>query len=62
LDALQIFLGIENRARHRALGDAEATAQLLERLVVTARQEGAQTLADLEAIQFRRRRKVSSER
>ncbi len=62
LDALQLFFGIENRARHRAGGDAEATAQLLERLVWTAKSEGARTLADLEAIQFRRRRRVSSKR
>ncbi len=59
LDALQLFLGIENRARHRAGGDAEATAELLQRLVITARREGAQTLADLEAIQFRRRKAMA---
>lgn len=56
LDALQLFFGIENRARHRAGGDAEATARLLERLVGVARSHGARTLADLEAMQFRRRK------
>lgn len=33
LDALQWFFGIENEARHRAWGDARATARILARLL-----------------------------
>ena len=50
LDSLSYFFGLENRARHRAAGDALATAQVLERLLLIAREQGARTLADLEAI------------
>ncbi len=56
LDNLTLHFGFENPARHRALGDAEVTAQLLERLLSLARGEGARTLTDLEQIQLRRRR------
>ncbi len=58
LDNLTHHFGFENAARHRAAGDAEVTAQLLERLLLLARGEGARTLGDLEAIQLRRRRRV----
>ena len=47
LDRLTDFFGIENRARHRAGGDAEATAHLLLHLLGLAKQRGAVTLADL---------------
>ncbi|HXI21559.1 MAG TPA: 3'-5' exonuclease, partial [Gemmatimonadales bacterium] len=50
LDSLSFHFGLENPARHRAAGDALATAELLERLLVLARDEGARTLADLEAM------------
>jgi len=50
LDALSHFFGLENRARHRAAGDAWATAEVLERLLLLARERGARTLADLEAL------------
>ena len=59
LDNLTLHFGFENAARHRAAGDAEVTAQLLERLLRLARGEGARTLGDLEAIQLRRRRRRS---
>lgn len=59
LDNLTLHFGFENRARHRAAGDAEVTAQLFERLLHLARGEGAHTLSDLEAIQLRRRRRRS---
>ena len=56
------MFGFENRARHRAGGDAEVTALLLERLLGLARGEGAMTLADIEAIETRRRRRPRKKR
>jgi DNA polymerase-3 subunit epsilon len=50
LDALSWHFGLENKARHRAGGDAMATAELLERLILLAREQGARTLADLQAM------------
>lgn len=50
LDRLSEFFGLENPARHRAAGDALATAQLLERLLPHAREQGARTVADLELL------------
>ncbi|HTO73922.1 MAG TPA: 3'-5' exonuclease [Gemmatimonadales bacterium] len=50
LDSLMLYFGLKNPARHRAAGDALATAELLERLIVLAREKGATTLADLEAM------------
>jgi DNA polymerase-3 subunit epsilon len=50
LDSLSYFFGLENRARHRAAGDALATAEVLERLLLIAREQGARTLVDLEAL------------
>ena len=47
LDRLTDFFGIANRARHRAGGDAEATAHLLVHLLDLAKERGAVTLADL---------------
>jgi DNA polymerase-3 subunit epsilon len=54
LDSLQHWFGLENFARHRAAGDAVVTAELLARLLRLAREEGARTLQDLEAVQTRR--------
>lgn len=54
LDSLQHWFGLENLARHRAAGDALVTAELLARLLRLAREEGARTLRDLEAVQARR--------
>jgi DNA polymerase-3 subunit epsilon len=50
LDSLSWHFGLENHARHRAGGDAMATAELLERLILIAREQGARTLADLQAM------------
>ena len=50
LDRLTDYFGIPNRARHRAGGDAEATAQLLVRLLDLARERGAVTLGDLKQV------------
>ena len=51
LDALSEYFALENPARHRAAGDALVTAQLLERLLRLARERGARTLSDLQAMQ-----------
>jgi DNA polymerase-3 subunit epsilon len=58
LDSLSQYFGLENPARHRAAGDALATAELLERLILLAREQGARTLADLEGLQRRARMKA----
>lgn len=50
LDALMQHFGIECEARHRAAGDALATADLLGRLIALARERNARTWADLEAM------------
>ncbi|HET9513126.1 MAG TPA: 3'-5' exonuclease [Gemmatimonadales bacterium] len=57
LDWLTQYFDLGNPARHRAGGDAWATAQLLLRLLDLAREKGARTLQDLEALQVRKRRK-----
>src|SRR5712691_6364474 len=46
LDAA-VFFGIENPARHRAFGDALATAHVLRALVGRARERGVETLEQL---------------
>ena len=50
LDSLSYFYGIENHARHRAGGDALATAKVLLRLLAAARDRGCETLEDLRTI------------
>lgn len=62
LDALTLRFDLSNPARHRAAGDALATAELLHRLLRLARQDGARTLNDLELMQGRRPRKRRSRR
>jgi DNA polymerase-3 subunit epsilon len=54
LDSLTHHFGFENPARHRALGDALVTAELLARLLRLAHEEGARTLQDLTVIEARR--------
>lgn len=61
LDHVAHYFGIENPARHRAGGDALVTAQVLERLLLVAREKGARTLADLESI-CRRRTRIQARR
>jgi DNA polymerase III subunit epsilon len=56
LDSLCRFFGFDNPARHRAAGDALVTAELLSRLLLLAREEGARTLQDLALIEARRTR------
>jgi DNA polymerase III epsilon subunit family exonuclease len=57
LDNLCRFFGFHNEARHRAGGDALVTAELLCRLLLLAREEGARTLQDLMVIEARRYRR-----
>jgi DNA polymerase-3 subunit epsilon len=47
LDHVAAFFGVENPARHRAFGDALATAQVLRALIGRAREGGVETLEDL---------------
>jgi DNA polymerase III subunit epsilon len=62
LDNLCRFFGFNNRARHRAAGDALVTAELLCRLLSLAREEGARTLQDLTLIEERRTRTARRKR
>lgn len=57
LDSLSHHFALENPARHRAGGDAHVTAQLLERLLRLAREQGVRTLAELEELSRRRIRR-----
>jgi DNA polymerase III subunit epsilon len=61
LDSLSSYYGIENTARHRAGGDAVATAHLFLHLLEAARDRGCTNLDDLERLlrtpSVRRKRK-----
>jgi len=60
LDHLARFYGVENTARHRAGGDALATAKVFIRLLREARERGCETWHELDAllcIPTRRRRR-----
>ncbi|HEV8498841.1 MAG TPA: 3'-5' exonuclease [Gemmatimonadaceae bacterium] len=50
LDSLASFYGVDIRARHRAGGDAEATAKVLLRLLDAARDRGCATVDDVERL------------
>jgi DNA polymerase-3 subunit epsilon len=54
LDNLSQHFGFENASRHRAAGDALVTADLLDRLLGLAREDGARTLQDLAGVESRR--------
>jgi DNA polymerase-3 subunit epsilon len=66
LDSIASFYGIDIPARHRAGGDAIATAHVLLRLLDAARDRGCTTLDDVEQLvaagtaQRRRRRRPSA--
>ena len=47
LDHVAAFFGVENPARHRAFGDALATAHVLRALIGRARERGVETLEQL---------------
>ena len=50
LDSLASFYGIDNSARHRAGGDARATAQILIRLLDAAHERGCTSIDELERL------------
>lgn len=54
LDSVTRFFGVEVVGRHRAAGDANATAEVLQRLLRLALERGATTVAELEALAWRR--------
>jgi DNA polymerase-3 subunit epsilon len=62
LDALSYFFGVENEARHRAFGDARATARIFSRLLERMDEREIVCWADLEALLLRstKRRKRSA--
>jgi DNA polymerase III epsilon subunit family exonuclease len=62
LAALANFYGTSVSPCHRALPDAEATAEVLIRLIGEAQERGARTLADLHAVAAPRTRRVHSKR
>jgi DNA polymerase-3 subunit epsilon len=62
LDNLTQYFGFANPARHRAAGDALVTADLLDRLLRLAQEEGARTLQDLTTIATRRTRRARRKR
>lgn len=57
LDNVARYYGIAIRNRHRAGGDAYATARCLVRMLSDARSRGCETWADLEALARRPRRR-----
>ncbi|PYO95646.1 MAG: hypothetical protein DMD60_12885 [Gemmatimonadetes bacterium] len=57
LDHVAAFFGIENLARHRAFGDALATAHVLRALLERARERGVETLEQLVDLHDRPRHK-----
>lgn len=57
LDSVARYFGVDIENRHRAGGDARATARVLLRLIEAAKDQGAETLADLTPAPVRRRRK-----
>jgi DNA polymerase III subunit epsilon len=50
LDALALYFGIENEARHRALGDALATAKVLLRMIAMLEERGVEDWEALEVV------------
>jgi DNA polymerase-3 subunit epsilon len=62
LGALAYFFGTDVRPCHRALPDAQATAEILVGLLGLAQERGAQTVADLAELAATRPRKVYGKR
>jgi DNA polymerase III epsilon subunit family exonuclease len=62
LAALSHFFGTAARPCHRALPDAQATAEVLLQLIGLAQERGALTVAELVALQATRRRRVWDKR
>ncbi len=57
LDHVAAFFGVDNPARHRAFGDALATAYVLRALLARARERGVETLEQLIEVHDRPRHK-----
>src|SRR5436190_17843200 len=62
LASLAYFFGVPTRPCHRALPDAEATAQVLVHLIGLAQERGARRLSDLRSLAAPRRRRVYDKR
>jgi DNA polymerase III epsilon subunit family exonuclease len=62
LASLAHFFGVPTRPCHRALPDAEATAQVLVHLIGLAQELGARRLSDLRSLAAPRRRRVYDKR
>jgi DNA polymerase III epsilon subunit family exonuclease len=62
LASLAHFFGTGTRPCHRALPDAEATAEILLQLIGLAQERGARTVADLVELAAPRRRRVYGKR
>ncbi len=62
LASLAHFFGVPTRPCHRALPDAEATAQVLVHLIGLAQELGARRLSDLRKLAAPRRRRVYDKR
>jgi DNA polymerase-3 subunit epsilon len=62
LASLANFFGVPTRPCHRALPDAEATAQVLVHLIGLAQERGARRLSDLRALAAPRKRRVYDKR
>src|SRR5690349_9796938 len=62
LASLAHFFGVPTMPCHRALPDAEATAQVLVHLIGLAQERGARRLSDLRALAAPRRRQVFDKR
>jgi DNA polymerase III subunit epsilon len=54
LDALTVYFGVANDARHRAYGDARATAEIFRRLLDRAEEREVRSWAELETLLARR--------
>jgi len=62
LASLAQFFGVETTPCHRALPDAEATAQVLVRLIGLAQEQGARRVSELRTLAAPRRRRVHGKR
>jgi DNA polymerase III epsilon subunit family exonuclease len=62
LTSLAHFFGVESTPCHRALPDAEATAQVFIQLIGLAQEVGARRLSDLRSLAAPRRRRVYDKR
>ena len=58
LEQVAAFFGVDNPARHRAFGDALATAYVLRALLGRARERGVETLEELRELHDKPRHKL----